>query len=375
MLKKWKLFLETLNTTTKRVDSYLDKHFDLTSDEIQSWCQDFLDEYPELEFEVDKTDADNFTIYFSTGDSTNTRGSEDILDEKKYPFPKETLELLKTKLKYHGFIIDNKHYAYRNGIIPIHSSTNDTGVYYGVNKKFIFINFKRIKPITESKNLTDKKSEANLQKYFGITTNDIKDWIQDFLDNYPELDFEISAPDKDMFSINFYILDEDKNFLNIIRKNDYLSKFKSESLDLLQTCLKQHNCTIWRSHSNNYTFYLDISKDKPINESKNQTNPNYEEGLEKHFQLSSDEIQNWCQDFLDEYAELSFEISVANHNYFTIYFFLDQMYGNITKEKYLFPDDILNFLKERLNAHHCYIEEDKIHYRSKYIFINIRKYR
>lgn len=201
--------------------------------------------------------------------------------------------------------------------------------------------------------------------------------FQDFLDEYPELDFEVDIVNYNYFYIYFFIKHGDE-FKEIITKEKY--PIPSETLDLLKVKLKQHNCCIENDiihyHSNKRYIYLDIKRIESITESKNQTNPSYEEGLEKHFNLSSDEIQNWCQDFLDEYPELLFEISVANHNYFTIYFFLtgDQTHY-IKEEKYPFPDDVLSFLKERLKAHHCYIEEDKVHHRTRYIFINVRKYR
>jgi hypothetical protein len=93
----------------------------------------------------------------------------------------------------------------------------------------------------------------------------------------------------------------------------------------------------------------------------NKTEPHEENLLGKYFDLSSEEIQDWIQDFLDEYNELDFEVSVVNPNFFTINFFeVDAMerriQGNITKEKYPFPEDLLQFLEDRLKEYDCYID-------------------
>lgn len=44
----------------------------------------------------------------------------------------------------------------------------------------------------ESKNITDEVCDMYLSKIFGFTSSDIQDWIQDILDEYPNLDWEIT---------------------------------------------------------------------------------------------------------------------------------------------------------------------------------------
>lgn len=98
----------------------------------------------------------------------------------------------------------------------------------------------------------------------------------------------------------------------------------------------------------------------------NKTEPHEENLLGEYFDLSSEEIQDWIQDFLDEYNELNFEVSVVNRNLFTINFFEvksdygnemeRRIQGNITKEKYPFPEVLLQFLEDRLKEYDCYID-------------------
>jgi len=92
----------------------------------------------------------------------------------------------------------------------------------------------------------------------------------------------------------------------------------------------------------------------------NKTESHEEKLLVKYFDLTSEDIKDWVQDFLDEYLNLDFEVSVVNQNLFMINFFeVDAMerriQGNITKEKYPYPEDLLQFLKDRLKAYDCYI--------------------
>jgi hypothetical protein len=91
----------------------------------------------------------------------------------------------------------------------------------------------------------------------------------------------------------------------------------------------------------------------------NYTTPNEEDLLQKYFDITSDDIKDWCQDFLDE-SELDFEANVVNDNLFIINFFdvdseSPRVRKTITKEKYPFPEDILQFLKDRLKDYDCYI--------------------
>ena len=91
----------------------------------------------------------------------------------------------------------------------------------------------------------------------------------------------------------------------------------------------------------------------------NYTSPNEEDLLQKYFDITSDDIKDWCQDFLDE-SELDFEANVVNENLLIINFFdVDsesrRIRATITKEKYPFPEDVLQFLKDRFKAYDCYI--------------------
>lgn len=123
MIKKWKLFLESKNYTNSNTDKNLDEYFNLTSADIQDIFQDFLDEYPELDFEVDIINHNYFYIYFfiKHGDEF-----KEIITKEKYPIPLETLDLLKIKLKQHNCCIENS-------IIHYHS-----------NKRYIYLGIKKI---------------------------------------------------------------------------------------------------------------------------------------------------------------------------------------------------------------------------------------
>lgn len=92
----------------------------------------------------------------------------------------------------------------------------------------------------------------------------------------------------------------------------------------------------------------------------NYTTPSEEDMLKKYFDITSEDIKDWCQDFLDEFTELDFEVGVVNENLFIINFFdVDgvsrRIRPTITKEKYPFPGDVLQFLKDRLKDYDCYI--------------------
>ena len=92
----------------------------------------------------------------------------------------------------------------------------------------------------------------------------------------------------------------------------------------------------------------------------NYTTPNEEDSLNKYFDLTSNDIKDWIQDFLDEHLDLDFEVSVVHKNLFMINLFdVDyesrRIKSTITKEKYPFPEDLLQFLKDRMKDFDCYI--------------------
>jgi hypothetical protein len=96
--------------------------------------------------------------------------------------------------------------------------------------------------IFESKNQTTYNSRKILEEYFEFNLEDIQDFIQDILDDYPELDWEVIFPtqSKDVFCINFF-----KNRLN--QRDNILPGYypiTKESIDFLNRNLLNYNCKI-----------------------------------------------------------------------------------------------------------------------------------
>lgn len=90
----------------------------------------------------------------------------------------------------------------------------------------------------------------------------------------------------------------------------------------------------------------------------NKTNQDDESLLQKYFDLTSDEIKEWLQEFLDD-TLLNFDVSVINHKLFMITFYEDDAELKIiTKEKYPFPEKLLQYLMDRFAEYDCKISPE-----------------
>lgn len=99
--------------------------------------------------------------------------------------------------------------------------------------------FKQIESIKESTNITGKKDNNLLSQMFGIDTNEIGDWIQDILDDYPDLDWSISVYTNQKFFINLF--SEDR-----IHPKDY--PISNEQIEFLDDRLREHQCCLVTYH-------------------------------------------------------------------------------------------------------------------------------
>jgi hypothetical protein len=109
---------------------------------------------------------------------------------------------------------------------------------------------KFLKRFNESKNVTEAEEETKLKKYFGIESEDVKDWVQDFLDEYNQLDFEVSIISDKHFTINFF----DSEALNN-RVQGYISRtkfpFSDDNLYNLKSILASNGLSIARMKQEN----------------------------------------------------------------------------------------------------------------------------
>ena len=130
MIKKWKSFLEA-NYTAQSDEKNLKKYFDITSEDIKDWCQEFLDEFTELDFEVSVVNQNLFIVNFYEVDY-ESRIIMNRITKEKYPFPKDVLQFLKDRLNdYDCYLLKNK-------------TAMDSDVYYPLNKKYLSLHiFKR----------------------------------------------------------------------------------------------------------------------------------------------------------------------------------------------------------------------------------------
>ena len=88
---------------------------------------------------------------------------------------------------------------------------------------------KYLKRFNETLNITHDTDEYNLEKFFNLSSNDIKEWIQDFLDEYLELGFEVSVITKRNFVIN--IFEEDQK--PVMTKDKYPTDELISSLEII----------------------------------------------------------------------------------------------------------------------------------------------
>ncbi len=99
----------------------------------------------------------------------------------------------------------------------------------------IMILYPKGKYINES-NKTEQREEELLKKYFDLDSSDIEQWLHDFLDEHPELRFEVSVINHNFFIINLYA-DGYK-----ISKKDY--EFTDDTISFLQNMMGDYNLTI-----------------------------------------------------------------------------------------------------------------------------------
>ena len=94
--------------------------------------------------------------------------------------------------------------------------------------------------ISENLNITDTSDEHNLERYFELTSNDVRDWFQDFLDEHLELGFEVSVINRKHFVINFFKLNDTGSIIpNSITEEKY--SLTSELIDSIHSVLKTYN--------------------------------------------------------------------------------------------------------------------------------------
>jgi len=109
---------------------------------------------------------------------------------------------------------------------------------------------------------------------------------------------------------------------------------------------------------------LFIKRLENIKESLNVTKESEEQSLERYFDLESIDIKDWFQDFLDEYTDLDFEVSVMSKKIFVVNFFdqvlIQRSEFNITKEKYPVTEEMLSFLEGKLKHYDLKFIKDGI---------------
>ena len=109
----------------------------------------------------------------------------------------------------------------------------------------------------------------------------------------------------------------------------------------------------------------------------NRTESHDEIELNKYFDITSDDIKDCVQDFLDEYLDLDFEVIVVDKEKFFINFYevgsVWVTQGNITKEKYPFPEEIMAFLKNKLRGYDCYPKEVSYYTHKRCMSIYVEK--
>jgi len=95
---------------------------------------------------------------------------------------------------------------------------------------------KYLKRYNESKNYTKELYENFLVENFGFSSSDVQDWIQDILDEHPNLDFLVYSYNENCFIISLFYKDV-SNLIN--RKTVPIS---TDSIKFLNDRLKEHGC-------------------------------------------------------------------------------------------------------------------------------------
>lgn len=123
-IKKYKIF-ESKNLTKRNIENFISQNFEFTSEDIKSWVQDILDEYPELDFEVCRLVNDrDINVYFI--------GKQGSVTKEEYPINPDSINFVKERL------LD-----YDCRIVPYFSYLKGD-VYYSSRKDFIAFQISKI---------------------------------------------------------------------------------------------------------------------------------------------------------------------------------------------------------------------------------------
>lgn len=105
---------------------------------------------------------------------------------------------------------------------------------------------KYLKRYNESKNYTKELYENFLEENFGFSSSDVQDWIQDILDEHPNLDFMVYSYNENNFIISLFYKDV-SNLIN--RKTVPIS---IDSIKFLNDRLHEHGCYLSYSAVGSY---------------------------------------------------------------------------------------------------------------------------
>lgn len=131
MIKSWKLFLES-NKTNSQEDELITKFFGFDSEDVEGWFSDFLDEHPDLDFELSIVDDKMLFINFFHSDTYERSIRKDI-----YVVSDETLNHVKRILKQYNCQIVPEPGAKESGMIG--------DVYYAISREYMSIRVEKIK--------------------------------------------------------------------------------------------------------------------------------------------------------------------------------------------------------------------------------------
>lgn len=131
MIKSWKLFLES-NKTNSQEDELITKFFGFDSEDVEGWFSDFLDEHPDLDFELSIVDDKMLFINFFHSDTNERSIRKDI-----YVVSDETLNHVKRILKQYNCQIVPEPGAKESGMIG--------DVYYAISREYMSIRVEKIK--------------------------------------------------------------------------------------------------------------------------------------------------------------------------------------------------------------------------------------
>jgi hypothetical protein len=102
-------------------------------------------------------------------------------------------------------------------------------------------------------NITANSEEELLQKYFGLTSEEVKDWFQDLLDEWTELDFQIEVITDKKFGITFLDLESTNNYkIGKVNKSKHI--ISPEFIQYISNRLEEYDCYIVKQDGD-YVFY------------------------------------------------------------------------------------------------------------------------